>query len=78
MMGLASLAFAIPSASGSTIVAEVYVGEGPCCVVAQAGRIWVLNVCDASVSEIDPGTNTVVRTIRSARGRGPAIRPARP
>jgi len=62
-MGLASLAFAIPSASGSTIVAEIRVGEGPCCVVAQGRSIWVLNVCDASVSEIDPATNAVARTI---------------
>jgi streptogramin lyase len=61
--GLASLAFAIPSASGSTIVAEIRVGEGPCCVVAQDRSIWVLNVCDATVSEIGPATNTVVRTI---------------
>jgi YVTN family beta-propeller protein len=62
-IGLASLAFAIPSASGSTIVAEIKVGEGSCCVVAQGRSIWVLNVCDASVSEIDPATNNVVRTI---------------
>ncbi len=63
VVGIASLAFAIPSASGSTIVAEIRVGEGPCCVVAQGRSIWVLNVCDASVSEINPATNTVVRTI---------------
>jgi len=63
VVGIASLAFAIPPASGSTTVAEIRVGEGPCCVVAQGRSIWVLNVCDASVSEIDPATNTVVRTI---------------
>jgi YVTN family beta-propeller protein len=62
-VGLASLAFAIPSASGSTVLAEIRVGEGPCCVVAQGGSIWVLNVCDASVSQINPATNSVVRTI---------------
>jgi hypothetical protein len=62
-VGLAPLAVAIPSAGGSTILAEIRVGEGPCCVVAQGRSIWVLNVCDASVSEISPATNNVVRTI---------------
>jgi hypothetical protein len=61
-IGLASLAFAIPSASASTIVAEIGVGEGPFCVVTQGRSISVLNVCDASVSEIDPAMNTVDRT----------------
>ncbi len=45
------------------MAAEIGVGQGPCFVVAQGKSIWVSNVCDATVSEINPVTNTVVRTI---------------
>ncbi|HEX4521866.1 MAG TPA: ABC transporter substrate-binding protein, partial [Gaiellaceae bacterium] len=53
------------------VVAPIQVGNGPDGIVFGAGKIWVTNGLDGTVSEIDPQTNTVVDVIPDV-GNGPS------
>jgi YVTN family beta-propeller protein len=52
------------------VIDRIPVGRGPAGVVAGAGEIWVANEFDNTVSEVNPGTGTVVAII--GVGSGPA------
>jgi hypothetical protein len=74
----------IDLASGK-VVADISVPSEPHRVAYGAGAVWVGNWHDDSVSRIDPATNRVVPTSRSAsqppgheRPRPPHARPCRP
>jgi YVTN family beta-propeller protein len=59
--------FDLPKAK---LIAQVPVEKRPSAVAVAPGAVWVANVDDGSVSEIDPRTNQLVQTI--SVGKGPS------
>lgn len=56
--------------TSARLTGQVTVGASPSAVTAGAGSIWVANLDDHSVSQIDPAKEAVVQTIQV--GNGPA------
>src|SRR4029077_18323654 len=46
----------------------IQVGNGPSGITTGAGAVWVVNSLDATVSRIDPATDTVVQKIHAGGG----------
>ena len=52
------------------VTASIHVGTGPTALADGFGSVWVANSLDGTVSRIDPHTNTVTATSRSATAPG--------
>src|SRR5262249_20780936 len=67
LVTLALLAAASPAAGapGALVVRKaITVGKHPAGVAVAAGSVWVTNDVDNTVSQVDPATGAVVRTVR--------------